>query len=493
MKALLCKLETFGSLRQSTKWFGISSLLVTLTVSASGCGKDDVPKQTEVSIRRTVIKPGSAAEAQSTTSASGAEAALLKAFTTTLHPVVVANCSGCHASRVAPYFADPDSVKAFLAITGGKKVDFNTPTNSRVFQRLSIEGHNCWSSCPDNSAEILKKLEEWIQTAGVTAGEQAKYAFVTPEISKPDMVKKFGEAVATPAPGATPAPVAPSSIVVEAESLALPQGWQAAKQPRSTANPEEFTYITALQGGNEYTVDEIDSATDVAEFSVLFVTPEQGNYSLYIRAAGIPNSENDFFYKVDDDKVWSIAKVDTSGNYGYMRFSLKNNWPAGPHVVRIRQRSANVRIDKFMATTRPPNSGAYLTNLAGLSQVPEPLSAKFMSFDISAATGVPNSQFLILAEQITEKAYLFTQPFVLMGDASKAFKVKGLRPLINGVFTPQHTHWLGIEFFMKAPFSMVTNIGLPLVAGKGPAEDKFSFAFDRIEPWDPAAVPAAPK
>jgi len=492
MKALLCKLDSFGSLRDNSKRIGISSLLIALAVSASGCGKDDVPKQSQVSIRRTIIKPGSAAEAQSATSATGAEAALLKGFTSTLHPLVVANCSGCHATRVAPYFADPDSVKAFLAVTGGKKVDFTTPTNSRLFQRLSIEGHNCWSSCPDNSSEILKKIEEWIQTSGVTAAEQTKYAFVTPEISKPDMVKTFGASVASPAPGATPAP-APISLVVEAESLALPSGWQSAKLPVSSSNPAEINFITALQGGNEYTIEDIDAAKDVAEFSILFVTPQAGNYSLYIRAAGISNSDNEIFYKVDNDSAWSITKLDQLGTFRYMRFSQRTNWPAGPHVVRFRQKSANIRIDKFMATTRPPDNGAYLNNLTGLSQVPEPISSKFMSFDISGMTGVPNSQFLLIAEQITEKAYLFTQPFIIMGDATKAFKVKGLRPLINGVFTPQHTHWLGLEFFIKAPFWAITSIGLPLVAGNGPAEDKFSFAFDRIEPWDPATVPITPK
>jgi hypothetical protein len=494
MKALFSKLDSFGSFRDNSKWFGISSLLIAVTVSATGCGKDEVPKQSRVSIRRTIIKPGSAAEAQSATTTSGAEAALLKAFTSTLHPLVVANCSGCHATRVAPYFADPDAVKAFLAITGGKKVDFTTPTNSRLFQRLSIEGHNCWSSCPENSGEILKKIEEWIQTAGVTAGEQTKYAFVTPEISKPDMFKKFGAAATpSPAPGATPMPVAPISIVVEAESLALPQGWSAVKQPKSSANPNEFSYVTAIQGGNEYTVEEIDTAKDVAEFSILFITPEAGNYSLYIRAAGIANSENDFFYRAEDDKAWSIGKIDASGNYDFTRFIQKDNWPAGPHVIRIRQRSANIRIDKFMAATRGPDNGQILRNLTGLSLVPEALSSRYMSFNISGMTGVPNSQFLMMAEQITEKAYLFTQPFILMGDSSKAFKVNGVRPLINGVFTPQHTHWLGLEFFIKAPFSALTSIGLPLVAGKGPAEDKFSFAFDRIEPWDPATVPIRPK
>lgn len=489
MKALLDQTATFGS-KSSARVAGLSSLVLALAASVSGCGKEDAPRSDQVSYRRTIIKPGSGADEASKTNATAVEAALLKGFTNTVHPLVVANCSGCHASKVSPFFADPDPVKAFVAITSAKKVDFATPTNSRIFQRLSIEGHNCWSSCPENSAEVLKKIEGWIQLSGVNGTETTQYAFVTPEISKADMFKKFGAApISSPFPGAMSVAAPPISLVVEAESLALPQGWQAASQPKSSANPTDFNYITAPQGGNNYTIDDIETAKNVAELSVLFVPPEEGNYSLYIRAAGIPNSDNDFFFKVDDDKVWSLAKIDASGNYGFMRFSQKNKWPAGPHIIRFRQKAANLRIDKFMAATRPPDSGQYLQNLTDLNLDPSPLSSRFMTFDISAMTGVPSSQFIILAEQITEKAYLFTSPLLLMNDAKKAFHVKGVRPLINGVFTPQHTQWLGIDFYIKAPFSTVTKIGLPLVADKGPAQDKFSFAFDRIEPLDHAAVP----
>ena len=464
--------------RSCLVWF----LATAGLVASSSCsdGGEEIVSQVQnkqLTVRDTSIKQAEPETAEGQAGSQVDEAKLIETFQTSVHPLVVQRCSGCHASKVGPYFAEPNAVKAYTAITQGAKVDFVTPSNSRVVQRLAIEGHNCWSDCAGNSAEMRAAVGKWVSESGVSGGETTEYSLVTPEVVKPNMVKAYEQST----------PPAVTELVIEAETVTLPKNWEKLTQTSNAQNPAAFDYIMATQGGNTLTVEEVANAQGIAEFSLTFFVPNSGRFTLYARGAGLTNSDNQFFYRVDSDKTWKIGSFDRSGTYKYTRFDTRD-WQPGPHTVTIRQRSANIRIDKFAAITRAPNAGNVLTNLTDLTGQATPLSEKFMTFDLSTLTGVPDSQLVVLAEALTPRSYHFTAPFIRMPDASKAFHIEGIRPLINGVFTPQHTHWAGLDFFVKAPLTAVTEIGMTLVADKGPAEDKISFAFEKFEAVDPAAV-----
>ena len=64
----------------------------------------------------------------------------------------------------AEYFYPASTVKLFAAVAAAQKIatlrqmtgypiDLDTPSNSRLVQRL-IELHNCWDDCPSNAAEM---------------------------------------------------------------------------------------------------------------------------------------------------------------------------------------------------------------------------------------------------------------------------------------------------------------------------------------------------
>lgn len=71
-------------------------------------------------------------------------------FASTVHPLLVAHCSGCHVDSApvpqAPYFAVSDANAAYEAVKISHKLDLDTPANSRLVVRLRNEFHNCWSS-----------------------------------------------------------------------------------------------------------------------------------------------------------------------------------------------------------------------------------------------------------------------------------------------------------------------------------------------------------
>jgi len=90
------------------------------------------------------------------------------AFATTLHPLLLANCAGCHSSSVptalrrSPYFADADPQLALTEITSTKVVDLLTPTDSRLVAKLSVDSHNCWTtSCKNDADSLLAAIDEW--------------------------------------------------------------------------------------------------------------------------------------------------------------------------------------------------------------------------------------------------------------------------------------------------------------------------------------------
>ncbi len=70
-------------------------------------------------------------------------------FAATVHPILIARCSGCHTDSAqvpqAPFFANADADSAYEAVRASRKIDLDTPANSRLVVRLREEFHNCWS------------------------------------------------------------------------------------------------------------------------------------------------------------------------------------------------------------------------------------------------------------------------------------------------------------------------------------------------------------
>ena len=78
-------------------------------------------------------------------------------FANTIHPILVANCQGCHIETatplpIAPFFANTDPASAYEAAK--PKMDIDTPPNSRLVIRLRQEAHNCWTDCASDATTM---------------------------------------------------------------------------------------------------------------------------------------------------------------------------------------------------------------------------------------------------------------------------------------------------------------------------------------------------
>ncbi len=85
-------------------------------------------------------------------------------FGSTIYPLLLSHCSGCHTesslTAQSPFFATNDVDAAYAAAQA--KINLNDPAGSRFVIRLSPEFHNCWSAnCATDSAEMSAAIQSF--------------------------------------------------------------------------------------------------------------------------------------------------------------------------------------------------------------------------------------------------------------------------------------------------------------------------------------------
>jgi len=132
----------------------------------------------------TLVAPPDQSVGQSLSFASSTTAAA--DYGNTIYTLTGTYCSKCHSSQAnpataqAPYFADPNVPYAYQQAI--PKIDFtgclpqNSATfattcgiNSRFYQRLAIDQHNCWSVCSQDAALMLAQIQAFALDATPTS------------------------------------------------------------------------------------------------------------------------------------------------------------------------------------------------------------------------------------------------------------------------------------------------------------------------------------
>ncbi len=99
----------------------------------------------------------------------------VSAFSSTVYPLLAANCSSCHSGfgPGTPHIAHPNPSVAYSAVVDNQKVNFSLPDSSRLVRRLATDFHYCWSSCAADGAAMLAAVQAWdtmLEQAGVQGG-----------------------------------------------------------------------------------------------------------------------------------------------------------------------------------------------------------------------------------------------------------------------------------------------------------------------------------
>jgi hypothetical protein len=92
-------------------------------------------------------------------------------FASTVYPLLTQYCSRCHSPTAltaqSPFFAQADVDAAYAAAQ--PKINLDTPTLSRFYQRLKYDFHNCWGGdCNASAAAMLAAIQSFANQVPIT-------------------------------------------------------------------------------------------------------------------------------------------------------------------------------------------------------------------------------------------------------------------------------------------------------------------------------------
>lgn len=401
---------------------------------------------------------GTGGDGGNTTGGSGAPADVsVQAFATTVHPITRMYCINCHGSFQSPLHAVADVQEAHDAVVDTFKVNFNNPPASRMVAKLRDEAHNCWSAdCNNDAAQMEAAVLAWraeLEAAGGTDGgsnttnslETSESRALIEELD-PDNAMDNG------------------TIVVEAQSASL-------AAPMVTGVDGDMTYIWTPNGNGGNLGNNNNAA---GRGFINFDTSISDSYKIYALVDAPSNQDNSFHIKVDNGNYqeWHIPttmgfewrEVTNTSNMNPVDFFI----PAGNgHVLEVRQREDGTKISRVVVTNDPT---------VNLNDVTNAVIAT-ITYDISAFVGT-TATFSIDIQEYDMYSYKLTNPTIT---SAARVRVKSVKPLINGLYNPQHATYTLVDTTTLGGTSVLSSRALIALKDQGPMIDRLSFAFEILE------------
>lgn len=381
----------------------------------------------------------------------------VQAFSTTVHPITRMYCINCHGSFQQPLHAVADVTQAHDAVVDAFKVNFNNPSQSRMVAKLRDESHNCWSAnCSADASQMETAIIAWkteLEAAGGTDGgsgttnslETVESRALIEELD-PDNAMDNG------------------TIVVEAQSASL-----VAPMVQATANNVDYIWVPNGNGGN------LGNNNAAAGRGFLtFDTSISDSYKIYALVDAPNGQDNSFHMKVDNGNYqeWHIEEtmgfewreVTNTANFNPVDFFI----PAGNgHVLDVRQREDGTKISRVVITNDPN---------VNLNDVSNAVIAT-ITYDISSIVGTM-ATFSIDVQEYDMYSYKLANPTIT---SAARIRVKSVKPLINGVYNPQHATYTLVDTTTLGGTVVLSNRALIALKDQGPMIDRLSFAFEILE------------
>jgi len=494
-------------------------------------------------------------------------------FATTVWPITKANCIVCHSTtadpsvKQSPYHADPapGAVVAYPAaipkidFTGcspmvagnsdGTKTPLSCGVNSRLYQRLLTDNHNCWTTCAADAATMLAAIQQF---AGM----------LTPANIDPNLVvsKALSLTQGTIASGASrydadtiakyefqsvvnnttfdTSGIDPSADLTISGNVTLAGGWGinvgagGKAQATTQASKKIFNFIQAT---GEFSVEAWVAPALVAADKSYMVSYSGGdttrNFTL-----GQTNQDYDFMLRTSNTALTGLPQLQTPNAAMALQASLQHvvltydavngrqiyvngvavgppdaqkggtisNWDSTFALVLGNEVSGDRSwqgLIKFVAIhSRAMSATQVMQNFnAGVGE------RYYVLFNVSTVTGVSQAYVMFTVSQYDSYGYLFDQPtFVSLDPAVNSnpstlpsIPVQGIRIGINGTipqvgqaYIPLKTTITGANYVPTG--EVLSNIGTVIALQSGPAIDQFFLTFDKLGSHSNVVVEATP-
>src|SRR3984885_9028387 len=488
-------------------------------------------------------------------------------FGATVWPITHANCVRCHSTTAdpsveqSPYHADPSLLVAYPAAI--PKIDFtscagaggnnsgSTPgscgTNSRLYQRLLTDNHNCWTTCANDAQTMLSAI-------------QAFAAMLTPANIDPNLVvsKSLSLTQGTIASGASrydadtiakyefqsvvnnttfdTSGIDPSADLTISGNVTLAGGWGinvgAGGKAQATTQASQKIY-NFIQATGEFSVEAWVAPALVAVDNSYMVSYSGGdttrNFTL-----GQTNQDYDFMLRNSNTALTGLPQVQTPNAAMALQASLQhvvltydavngrqiyvNGVAAGPpdpqkggtisswdstFALVLGNEVSGDRswqgLIKFVAIhSRAMSAAQVMQNFnAGVGE------RYYLLFNVSTVTGVSQAYMMLTVSQYDSYSYLFNQPTFVSLDPTvtsstlPSIPVQGIRigihgtiPQVGQAYIPLNTTITPANYVPQG--EVLSNIGTVIALQSGPAVDQFFLTFDKLGAHSDVVVEAIP-
>jgi hypothetical protein len=512
----------------------------------------------------TLVAPPDQSPGQSLSFSSATTAAT--DYGNTIYTLTSVYCSKCHSSTAnpatqqAPYFADGNVTTAYQAAI--PKIDFtgcvpqNSPTfattcgvNSRFYQRLATDMHNCWSTCSADAALMLAQIQAFAMDAQPTS--------LDPSL------------VVSKALTMTQGTVASGANRYDADTIAkymFSEGNGAIAYDTSGIDPAADLTLTGhyqydgswglifLAGGGkaQATVQASSKLNTLiqasGEFSIeAWVTPAvvATNLSNIVSYSGGDTLRNFTLAQTNQDYDFQLRSSNSTGLNGMPQLQTPDATmalqAALQHVVLTYDpiNGRQIFVNGVNQNLPDPQKGGTISNwdntfalvlgseVSGdnafqgeikflavhqraltAAQVMQNFNAGvgqryYVLFNISNVPGVnvPQAYLMFTVSQYDNYSYLFYQPtFISLSATAKptaSIPVQGLRigingtiPLVGQAYIPLNTSITAAGY--TAQGEVLSNVGTVLALESGPATDQFFLQFDVLGTAKNVVVEASP-
>src|SRR5580704_10135914 len=495
----------------------------------------------------TLVAPPDESVGQSLSFSSATTAAT--DYGNTIYTLTSVYCSKCHSSQAnpatqqAPYFADPNITTAYQAAI--PKIDFtgclpqNSATfattcgiNSRFYQRLQTDMHNCWSTCSADAALMLTQIQAFAMDA-------------TPTNLDPSLVVSKGLTMTqgTVASGANRYD-ADTSGIDPAADLTLTGHYQ---------YDGSWGVIFLAGGGKAQATVQASSKLNTliqatGEFSIeAWVTPAvvATNLSDIVSYSGGDTLRNFTLAQTNQDYDFQLRSSNSTGLNGMPQTQTPDATmalqAALQHVVLTYDpiNGRQIFVNGVNQNIADPQKGGTISNwdstfalvlgseVSGdnafqgevkflaihqraltAAQVMQNFNAGvgqryYLLFNISNVPGVnvPQAYMMLTVSQYDNYSYLFFQPTFISLDATAkpttSIPVKGMRigingtiPLVGQAYTPLNTSVTAAGY--TAQGEVLSSVGTVIALESGPLTDQFFLQFDQLGTASDVIVDASP-
>jgi hypothetical protein len=488
--------------------------------------------------------------------------------TTVYNNITSKYCVRCHSSTASaatmqsPYFADPTLAIAYPAAI--PKIDFtgcipsttgSAPgacgTNSRFYQRLLTDNHNCWDNCASDAAQMLAQIQAFAKMLTPANIDPSLVVSKALSLSQgtiasganrydADTIAKYEFQTGSGYTAYDTSGIDPAADLTISGNVLWAGGWginvgAGGKAQASTSGSSKIYNL--IQATGEFSVEAWVAPALVAVDKSYMVSYSGGD-TLRNFTLGQTNQDYDFMLRSSNSDLNGMVQLKTPDTAMLLQASLQHVVltydPVNGRQIYVNGVNANVPdpqkggtisnwdktfalvlgnevsgdrswqgLIKFVAIHSRAMSGVQvLQNFnAGVGQ------RFYMLFNVAGVTGVSQAYIMLTASQYDSYSYMFYQPtFISLDPTVKPnnIPVKGMRIGINGTipqvgqaFIPLNTTVTAAGY--TAQGEVLSNIGTVIGLQSGPLTDQFFLTFDQlgshtnviVEPT-PTAPPPAP-